>query len=219
MAEGFEEGKAAWRPAFEASVASAGVVLFALFTHRPWPWFLFAPCGLLVTAAALWLSFRSAASPGRILGISGLSRRVVLWTAVGIGLGIGCGILFRFVGEKGLLPTGLGGFVVVAAAIGAVEELLYRGYVQGRLVRLAWPLAVILAAAAHTAYKSALFAFPPEGVAIAHRFLAIWTFLGGAAFGLTRHFSGSVLPPLAAHVLFDILVYGDSAQAPWWVWA
>ena len=195
------------------------MVLFALFTHRPWPWFLFAPCGLLVTATALWLSFQSTASPGRILGLSSLSRRIVLWTVVAAGLGAGCGILFRSVGVRGLLPTGLGSFVVVAAAIGAVEELLYRGYVQGRLVRLAWPLAVILAAAAHTVYKSALFAFPPEGVAIALGSLAVWTFLGGAAFGLTRHFSGSVLPPLAAHVLFDIIVYGDSTQAPWWVWA
>jgi hypothetical protein len=36
--------------------------------------------------------------------------------------------------------------------------------------------------------------------------------------GLMRHFSGSVLPAVTAHVLFDILVYGDWAQAPWWVW-
>jgi hypothetical protein len=35
---------------------------------------------------------------------------------------------------------------------------------------------------------------------------------------MKSHFSKSVLPALTAHVLFDILVYGDWAQLPWWVW-
>jgi len=79
-------------------------------------------------------------------------------------------------------------------------------------------VAVMLAAAAHTAYKAALFAFPPEGVVIDLEFLAVWTLIGGVVFGALRELSGSVLPPLAAHVVFDIVVYGGSVQAPWWVW-
>jgi hypothetical protein len=66
--------------------------------------------------------------------------------------------------------------------------------------------------------RGALFAFPPEGLVIQYSTLALCTLLVGAAFGLTRHLCGSVLPALTAHVPFDILVYGDWAQAPWWVW-
>jgi len=80
-------------------------------------------------------------------------------------------------------------------------------------------VAVVLAAAAHTAYKTALFAFPPEGVAIDLGFLAVWTLIGGVVFGVLRALSGSVLPPLAAHVGFDIIVYGGNVEAPWWVWS
>jgi hypothetical protein len=30
-------------------------------------------------------------------------------------------------------------------------------------------------------------------------------------------FSGGVIAPVLAHAMFDLLVYGDAAQAPWWV--
>ena len=134
------------------------------------------------------------------------------------GAGIGLAFLFRYSAHRPLFLTSLQSFVLVAAAIGAAEELLFRGFVQGRLARLGWPAAVILAALAHTAYKTALFAFPPEDLVIRYATLASWTFMVGATFGLTRHFSRSLLPALTAHVLFDIFVYGDWAEAPWWVW-
>jgi len=46
----------------------------------------------------------------------------------------------------------------------------------------------------------------------------VWTFVGGAAFGVLRARAGSVWPAVAAHVSFDLLAYGDAAQTPWWVW-
>jgi membrane protease YdiL (CAAX protease family) len=106
-----------------------------------------------------------------------------------------------------------------AASIGASEQLLFRGYVQGRLYRLGSVPAVVLAAAAHTAYKLSLFVFLPEGVAVDYVSLAFLNFLGGIAAGTLREWSGSVIPPLAGHVLFDIMVYGENSQAPWWIWS
>ncbi len=53
--------------------------------------------------------------------------------------------------------------------------------------------AVIAAALAHSAYKCALFVFPPEGVEVELWILGTFTFLGGLAFGAL-------------------------SRAPWWVW-
>ena len=50
-------------------------------------------------------------------------------------------------------------------------------------------------------------------------FLAACTFGVGLALGILRKRAGGVLPPVAAHVLFDIMAYGEYAQAPWWVWS
>jgi len=207
------------RPVVDAAGAAAGMCLFALLVHSEWPWNLASAAGLILAADAVWHSFQTEGAPGIAIGLSPLCRKVALWLVPGCLLGMALGVLFRVVSGTGALPAGVGQFVLVAAAIGAVEELVFRGFVQGRLRQLGWPAAVVLAAAAHTAYKSALFAAPPAGVEIDHVFLAVWTLIGGVAFGLLRQGSGSVLPPVAAHVAFDVVVYGELAQAPWWVWS
>jgi membrane protease YdiL (CAAX protease family) len=194
------------------------MVLFALAAHTTPPTFLLALAGLIGTTLAVAEAFRSEDSLGSLFGITGLSRKVMGWSLLGIAGGAGLAILFRYSEGRPLFLNGLEPFVVTAAAIGAAEELLFRGFVQGRLARLGGFVAVLLAAAAHTAYKTALFAFPPEDLVIQYGTLAFWTFTVGAVFGLTRHLSGSVLPALTAHVLFDILVYGDWTRSPWWVW-
>ena len=205
-------------PILQATAASAGMVLFALVAHAPLPTFLLAIAALVLTALAISASFSSSESFGSILGLHGVSRTVVWWSLFGFGAGIGLAVLFRSSADRPLLLTSLESFVFVAAAIGAAEELLFRGFVQGCLARLGWPTAVVLAALAHTAYKTALFAFPPEGLVIQYATLASLTFVVGVAIGLTRHLSGSILPAVTAHVLFDIFVYGDWPEAPWWVW-
>jgi membrane protease YdiL (CAAX protease family) len=104
-------------------------------------------------------------------------------------------------------------------AIAASEELLFRGYIQGRLRGLGPVPAVVLAAAAHGAYKVSLFLFLPEGVAVDLFSLGYNTFAAGLAAGAVREWSKSVVPPLAGHVLFDIVRYGERSVAPWWVWS
>jgi membrane protease YdiL (CAAX protease family) len=119
----------------------------------------------------------------------------------------------------GILPLGLKPFAGVALLIGAAEELVYRGYAQGRLRAVGPVAAVLVAAGLHTAYKGALFAFPP---APELRFdlvtVTAFTFAAGALFGVARERAGSVWPSLVAHAAFDLLVCGDAARAPWWVW-
>lgn len=208
-----------WRPVVEALSASVGMVLFALFSHQGLPWTIISAVGLLVTAVAIEQSFHSATSIAGLLGLSRFSRRGFLLGVVGCVVGTGFGVLYRISQGMPVVPVGgLEAFVAIACLIGAAEELVYRGWVQGRLRVIGWPVAVVFAAFAHAVYKTALFAWPPEPMYINYLFVAVGTFVGGIIFSLIRELSGSVIPPMLAHAMFDLLVYGAVARAPWWVW-
>ncbi len=200
------------------TTASAGMVVFALTAHTALPLFLLAILGLCLTALSIAVSVSSTTSPVRLFGLTRVTSPVLIWGFAGLLLGTGLAFLFRYTSHRPLVLTGLEPFVITAAAIGAAEELLFRGFIQGRLAKLGWPAAVGLAALAHTAYKLCLFTFPPDGVAISFSILGSFTLVVGILLGLIRHASGSVLPAVTAHALFDILGYGDWVSAPWWVW-
>jgi membrane protease YdiL (CAAX protease family) len=211
------------RHAAEAVAASAGMVLFALTVHSGLPWTLLGAAGLVAAAAAIGLSLARAPSACTLLGIArpsaNASAKTLLMIAAGLLVGGGLAVVYRlYVGLAAVPAGGIEAFVFLACLIGAAEEVVYRGYVQGRLSGLGWPAAVVLAAVAHAAYKTALFALPATPYEVNYLFLAAWTLLGGIAFGMLRQFSGSLAPPVAAHAAFDLVVYGAMAEAPWWVW-
>ena len=203
----------------EAGVASAGLVVFALTVHCGLPWVLLGVGGLAVAAAAVGVSLAGATSPWALLGIARPSAKTLAMVAAGLLVGAALATTYRsYMGLSALPVGGLEAFVLAACLIGAAEEALYRGFVQGHLAGLGWPAAVVLASLAHTVYKTSLFAFPAGPHEVSYLMLAVWTFAGGIAFGLLRQFSGSLLPPVAAHAAFDLVVYGAMADAPWWVW-
>ena len=117
-----------------------------------------------------------------------------------------------------ITPNKLHQFALVAALIGATEELIFRGFIQGRAGKINKVFGVLFASFSHSLYKCGLFLIPffDHDVNIASLFL--FTFVGGMFFGLLREVSKSVLPAIAAHAIFDILVYGQFLQSPWWVW-
>ena len=207
------------RPVAEAAAASAGLVLFALTAHAGLPWVLIGVGGLAAAAVAIGVSLAKAPAPWTLLGLARPSAKTLAMVAAGLLLGAGLATTYRtHMGLETLPVGGLEAFVLVACLIGAAEEFVYRGYVQGRLAGLGWPAAVALAALAHAAYKTSLFAIPAMPHEVNYLFLAAWTLAGGIGFGLLRQFSGSILPPVAAHAAFDLVVYGAVADAPWWVW-
>ena len=213
------EREAGWRAPVEAMVVVVGLCVFALLAHRGGALRVISFCGLGVAAMGIAWSLGSSASPSTIMGVGLVSRKAMVWIGVGCALGVACGMAYRVGYGRSALPARLTGFVVVAAAVGAVEELVYRGYVQGRVCCWGAVSAVVFAAAAHTAYKTALFALPPDGMPVNYPLLIGATLGGGLVFGAMRERSGSVLGPLASHAVFDILAYGDWAQTPWWVWS
>ena len=194
------------------------MVVFALVSHQGPPWIVLGAIGLLLTAATMGRQLRRIPRPAALLGLERLPRRAALFGALGAVIGIGAGILHR----KGLgmspWPAGVGPFAVVACLIGATEELVYRGWLQGAARPLGWPAAVVIASVAHAAYKTSLFAWPFGSVAIDFVGIGLWTILGGTVVGLLREFSGSVVPSMVAHAGFDFVVYGALTHAPWWVW-
>jgi membrane protease YdiL (CAAX protease family) len=117
-----------------------------------------------------------------------------------------------------LVPPTLTAFAIIAAAIGASEELVYRGFVWSRLEAFGALGAVGGSVVAHTAYKCALFA----GLLISHQINPVtfifWTICGSLICAILRLASRHVLPSIIAHLVFDVIVYGDCLHAPWWVW-
>jgi membrane protease YdiL (CAAX protease family) len=210
---------ASWLDVGEAAVAGGGMVLFALFAHSLSVPFAFSAAGLTLTAAALVRGVVRSRSPLILFGLAPVARKTVFYSALGAALGVTLGVLYRWHIGAPPLPEAFKGFALVAAVIGSAEEILYRGYVQGRVGRLGAVGAVACAALLHTAYKSALFALPGEAVTIDFAFIVAAPFVGGLVFGALRQLSGNVLAPLAAHAAFDLIVYAELTKAPWWVWS
>lgn len=212
---------AARRGVAEALAMGAGLVLFGATIHGSGGFRLAAFAGL--SLAALCLA-RALAATGTVAAGLGLHRppgrgAATAWDGLGLLAGGALAVWYRAAMVLPVLPLCLRPFAAVAVLIGTVEELVYRGALQGRLRPLGAPGAVVLTAALHTAYKWAVFAFPPDpALTVDLGLLTVSTFAGGLLLGALRERAGSVWPCLFAHAVFDLLVYGDSATVPWWVW-
>lgn len=201
-----------------AGLAASGLVVFGLLVNAPYAWARWAAfAGLALILFCFLRSLREEPSPAALLGLARPLPRPAVTLLLSVMFGVGLAVLSRWRFDMTLLPRSLGWFAPIAALIGAMEELLVRGYVQGRLSHLGRSRAVVLAALVHTAYKCSLFLLAADG-GTDFAFLAFWTFTGGLAFGAMREATRSVLPPLAAHAAFDIALYGGLGSAPHWVW-
>jgi membrane protease YdiL (CAAX protease family) len=202
-----------------ALTAAAGMCLFALFVHSKYPLKGLSVFGLGMTFLALFTDLRTNRSPAVLIGLGQFTKRVFIFTGCGTGLGSALGLFYRWGYDMKLFPSTLGVFAPVAVLIGATEEVVYRGYIQGRVHRFGPFKAAAFAALCHTAYKCSLFTFHSQPVDINMFLLGACTFVVGLVLGVLRERTGSLLPAVAAHVLFDIMAYGAYAQAPWWVWS
>lgn len=202
----------------EAEVAAIGVCFFALFAHSRSAPVLLSALGLVLTTVAFYHWTRTERSPFAALALRVASRRATVVSAIGEVLGVALGIVYRQQYGWPVLPERLTWFALPGALIGAMEELLYRGYVQGRARWLGPVGAVLFAAVCHTAYKCCLFAVAPLPVGVEVHALILVSFIAGVGFGVLRELSRCVWPAVLAHAAFDIVVYGAHGQAPWWVW-
>ena len=206
------------RPVLAAMTVIGGLLLFAGFVHFPWPSRIMAVVGLLLAGGGI--GFASRDQPLlHALGLTRPGRRVMYWTILAFSLGALLAILTRNRFGISLLPRTIGIMILVSPCIGAMEELVFRGYIQGRLRPSGRALSILATALAHTGYKLLVILTLPGPGRFDPLFLGMWTFVGGTAFGITRDFSENTIPPLIAHVVFDILLYGGLSTAPAWVWS
>lgn len=190
------------------------MTVFAAFpAGHPFSWSALGLAGVIMATALF-----SNPHPARFTGFSGRKKHSVTWLVAGILTGASLGFLDRALSPVSLMPGTLLLPGLLTPLIGMTEEGVYRGFVQGVLQNYSRGWAVILASAGHTLYKSVLLASAlprgdPDLV-----LLTVLTFTTGCLFGAFRILSGRIYAPLAAHGLFDLLVYGDHATMPVWVW-
>lgn len=134
-------------------------------------------------------------------------------------LGILLGILTRNRFELTLIPEGFFGVAMVAPLIGATEELVFRGFFQWQMRPAGKIVSILWTSAFHTCYKLLVILSLAVPLQFDFFFLIFWTFIGGMLFGILRELSESSIPPVIAHALFDVILYGGLATAPVWVWS
>lgn len=203
-----------YRSLAEASLCSFTFMVFAFFIHFGFPL-------RLVSLSALVLASYLLSRQLQILpDLWGKTTITVsfLFCLLGIVSGILLSLLYRWHLDISLFPGSIHYFVIIAAVIGAVEELVFRGFLQEQTKIISGPFSVLFSTISHTGYKCCLFLAPAATATIDILNLGLWTFLFGLLFGTIRHLSKSILPSLIAHAVFDILVYAEFVKAPWWVW-
>jgi membrane protease YdiL (CAAX protease family) len=202
----------------DVSIVMAGILLFALFIHDPLPLRAIAFAGLTGAALMIGYSMRGI-SILHAFAVYALNRKVFIYLIPAIVLGIGLGLLTRNVFDLSLLPGAVTGIAFITPVIGATEELIFRGYIQGHVRPIGRIFSIVYASTVHTCYKLLVILSLSVPLHFDFFFLIFWTFVGGLAFGALRELSRSTIPPIIAHAAFDIMLYGGMSVAPVWVWS
>jgi membrane protease YdiL (CAAX protease family) len=203
---------------FEATVCSLGLIVFSFFIHNEFPVRLISFAALLLSAFIIGRNLRLLSDLKKITGENISFKITLLYSFLGIALGVVLAVCYRWYQNISLFPKSIHLFVIAAAIIGGIEELVFRGFIQDYVKSINGPFSIFFSTLSHTAYKCCLFLSPVIMADIDIGKLAIYTLIAGILFGTMRHLSKSILPSLFAHVLFDILVYAEFVTAPWWVW-
>ena len=192
-------------------------MVFSLFIHSAFPKNLISIGGLLLSGFIISryiFSFRSFMQEFGLV----FPRRIIAFLVIGLFLGFIYSSSYRLTSGTGILPKSLHQFTLVAALIGAIEELIFRGFIQGHARKINITFAVLFATFSHSAYKCCLFILPANNLDIHIGVLFLFTFIAGILLALLKEISKSTLPAILAHVVFDVMIYGECLQAPWWVW-
>lgn len=202
----------------EATVCSIALLVFSWFIHFSFPVRIISIAALIISSLILSRKILNLSDLRREIGDFTSCNNYIFLSSVGILSGMLVAMLYRWHLDISLVPRSFQYFVIIAAIIGAMEELVFRGFIQEQVKYLNGPFSVLFSSLAHTGYKCCLFLSPMAAYGIDVSYLALWTFLFGLLFGTIKHFTKSILPSLIAHAIFDIWVYAEFIKAPWWVW-
>jgi membrane protease YdiL (CAAX protease family) len=202
----------------DVSFSVLGILLFAAFIHQAFPLLLLAIGGLAGTGVVIAYSIRELTVP-EAFGVDRFNRKVLFYSIPALLIGILMGMATRNSFDVSLFPSRITGVALVAPVVGAAEELIFRGYIQGHLRPMGRIFPVIYTSTVHTSYKLLVILSLSAPLSFDFFFLVFWTFIGGLLFGALRELSGSTVPPMIAHAVFDVVLYGGLITAPAWVWS
>ncbi len=205
------------RAIINVSLVVAGILLFAIFIHDPCPKRIISFVGLTASAVVLGISIRYE-SVFESFGLAPFSTRILIYIFPAFLLGTGLAWLTRKSFDLSFFPSSIGKFAIIAPIIGATEELIFRGYIQGHLRKIGRIFSIVYTSTVHTCYKLLVILSLSLSFQFDLFFLVIWTFAGGLVFGTLRDLARNTVPPIVAHAIFDIILYGGYALAPVWVW-
>lgn len=196
---------------------SSGVMLFAWFVHDTTYARMIAFAALSLPCLAL---YRHTLKAPRPMDLFKELNPPHFWGSLfsGILLGVGVALYYRVSIGTTALPAFLTLFAPVAMCIGIAEEFVFRGAAFYLLRKWQAYFIIPVTALLHASYKTLLFLQPNTLHPVDTVFLFSATMLGGIVIGFLRHMGGSVFPAMAAHGIWDLIVYGDNTHAPWWVW-
>jgi membrane protease YdiL (CAAX protease family) len=197
------------------ALASAGTWLFASFIHtNP----AIGIAGLLLTS--LCISFYAGGFTDliRITGLYEYNVKLIFYSTICIIAGVAMGIHSNLGHYKPVIPAALSSTAVIVAAIGIVEELLFRGFIQGAFSKTSHLFGILAASGSHTIYKVLVLWSFTINLGIDLVDLALYTFAVGLLAGWVRKISGNIIPSALGHMCFDIVVYGSLSTIPVWVW-
>ena len=201
-----------------AAACSLGLMIFSFFIHYKFPVRLVSFAALLATSFVISKNIRTFRDLKKIFSEDSSLYTTIIYTIIGVGAGIVASVQYRGSLNISMFPESIHLFVIPAALIGCMEELVFRGFIQVYVNRINGTFSVLFSTLSHTGYKCFLFLAPAVSADINIGYLAFYTFIAGIILGTIRNLSKSLLPSLAAHAIFDILVYAEAAVAPWWVW-
>ena len=194
-------------------ICSVGLAAFAYVVPYSFPLKAIAFIPLTITAFVINRSTNWSLNTTNIFSLPMLA-----FCIIGFQMGIAGAMYYRGSFGMPVLPATIKIFTLLAVCIGIMEELVFRGFIQGQLNKLHPGFAIVFAALAHASYKACLFISPAATYHYSIALLYTWSFWAFILIGLLRYYSKSILPAIIVHAVFDYIVYAENAEAPWWVW-
>lgn len=200
----------------DAILCSVCLIAFAYLAVYSFPFKAVALVPLTVSAVVI--SSHASRGPFCISWRDIFSAKMLVYCCIGLLMGTAGAMYYRGSFGMPVFPAITRSFVWVAVCIGVMEELLFRGFIQGQVSKLHPGFAIVFAALAHTTYKVFLFLSPAAQQHHSIFLFYTWTFGAFLLIGLLKYFSKSIIPAILVHAVFDLLVYAENSTAPWWVW-
>lgn len=199
-------------------ICSVACIIFAWYIHAPFPLSIIAYLSIAVAAFIISLQMLPLNILFREFYHDLFSSKMIFFNLLGLQMGIAAALYYRHSFGMFLLPGTVNSFVIVAVCIAVVEELVFRGFIQGTLQKVNTTFSVVFASLSHAAYKATLFLAPFSIQRIDATPLFFISFLLFLVLGLLKQYSKSIVHCIIAHVIFDVIVYAELTAAPWWVW-